>query len=68
MMQLVVALPLIRLPAPSPRQRGEENCRTASAHRNLASGKSPLPASGERVRVRGFDNAASRQTSIEGAR
>jgi uroporphyrin-III C-methyltransferase/precorrin-2 dehydrogenase/sirohydrochlorin ferrochelatase len=48
--------PLIPLPGPSPRTRGEGEFRTVSAPDNVASGTSPLPASGERARVRG--NAA----------
>ncbi|RSB82151.1 hypothetical protein EFD55_05175 [Rhizobium pisi] len=45
--------PLIRLPAPSPRKRGEGECRNLSVPRHVSHGKSPLPACGERVRVRG---------------
>ncbi|WP_165217381.1 siroheme synthase CysG [Affinirhizobium pseudoryzae] len=45
--------PLIPLPGPSPRTRGEGEFRTVSAPDNVASGTSPLPASGERARVRG---------------
>ncbi|NKN15359.1 hypothetical protein GFL86_28245 [Rhizobium laguerreae] len=46
--------PLIRLPPPSPRLRGEGTMQRPlhSPHQPLA-GHAPLPASGERVRVRG---------------
>jgi hypothetical protein len=47
-------LPLIRLPAPSPRVRGEgRSWRRLASIQDIEQGKSPLPARGERVRVRG---------------
>ncbi len=45
--------PLIRLPPPSPRKRGEGICRDGFHPSHAQWGKSPLPACGERVRVRG---------------
>ena len=45
--------PLIRLPPPSPRKRGEGICRDGFHPSHAQRGKSPLPACGERVRVRG---------------
>ncbi len=46
-------LPLIRLPAPSPRMLGEGIRRTACFRFGPSRGASPLPACGERVRVGG---------------
>jgi hypothetical protein len=51
--QLHAQMPLIRLPAPSPGERGGGNCRTLSASTDRSQGTSPRPACGERVRVRG---------------
>ena len=45
---------LIPLPGPSPRTRGEGDRRTVSVPEHVASGTSPLPASGERARMRGW--------------
>ncbi|MDW9961564.1 hypothetical protein GOB20_27930 [Sinorhizobium meliloti] len=48
-------MPLIRLPPPSPRKRGEGTCggRLRYQDHQRFAGWSPLPACGERVRVRG---------------
>lgn len=45
--------PLIPLPRPSSRTRGEGDRHTVSAPEHVASGTSPLPSIGERARVRG---------------
>ncbi|GEM_PF-6322757 len=46
--------PLIRLPAPFPRSDGEKGYAAPSpSHVCVGQGTSPLPARGERARVRG---------------